>query len=94
MFSMNLILKKTKDSSLKLVLPVWFRGIFLFIALLLGAGLFISSGNSRLWLPAILILGSLMGSLYEEKWIFSKALNKIEYKAGLVILNKKSSYKM
>ncbi len=89
MFSMNLILKEKRDGSLNLVLPLWFRGIFLFIAILLSAGFITSSGSSNQWIPIILILGSLIGSLYEERWIFTEPRKIIEYRTGLLILNKK-----
>ncbi len=95
MFRMNFILKEKKDGSLSLVLPIWFRFLFLFIALVLAAGVFASGPESeRTWIPLLIIALCTAGSLYEEKWIFNISTGKIEYINGVMLINKKIIYKM
>lgn len=95
MSRMNFILKEKKDGSLSLVLSIWFRLLFLFIALLLAAGVFVSGlGSERAWIPLLIIALCTAGSLYEEKWVFNKSTGKIEYTNGLILINKKISYNM
>lgn len=94
MFNMNFKLKKRKDGSLILVMPVWFRIMFLFIAVLLAAGIFATEpGSTRQWIPILIMLACIAGSLYEEKWIFDKSSNKIEYHSGIMFISRKKSFK-
>ena len=94
MFRMSFVLKKKKDGSLSLVLPVWFRLLFLFIVILLSAGVFVSDiGISGQWIPILVIMVCIAGALYEEKWIFNKSKNTICYISGTLIINKKKIYK-
>jgi hypothetical protein len=92
---MSFILKEKRDGTLVLVLPVWFRVLFLFIVLLLAAGVIVSGpGASGQWLPVLIILACTWGALYEERWNFNKEKSKIEYVTGIVILNKKKIYSL
>ncbi len=95
MFRMSFVLKEKKDGSLSLVLPVWFRILFLFIVVLLAAGVFVSGiGASGQWIPILIIIACIGGSLYEEKWIFNKSLNSIKYISGTMVISKKRIYKL
>ena len=94
MLRMSFVLKKRTDGTLILVLPIWFRLLFLFIAILLAAGIYVSSFNvSRQWIPILIIAICLAAALYEEKWIFNKAEKNIEYIIGIMVINKKTIYK-
>ncbi|RKX86460.1 MAG: hypothetical protein DRP58_04435 [Spirochaetes bacterium] len=94
MFRMSFILKQKHDGSLILELPIWFRIIFLFIAVLLAAGVFVSGihANSQ-WIPILIIIACIGGALYEEKWIFNKSENCISYISGTMLINRKKLYK-
>lgn len=95
MFKMNFTLKEKKNGSLCLVLPIWFRILFLFIAILLAAGIFASGSESaRLWIPILLMAGCLAGALYEEKWTFNNLESKIEYVSGFMFLSRKKIFKL
>ena len=95
MFRMSSILKDKKDGTLSLVLPIWFRILFLFIAILLAAGIFASGpGSARLWIPILLIAGCLTGALYEEKWTFNSLESKIEYVSGFMFLRRKKIFRL
>ena len=95
MFKMNFILKKRKDGSLSLVMPIWFRISFLFIVALLGAGIFASGhGSTRLWIPILIMIACTAGALYEEKWIFDRSRGEIDYVSGLMFISRKKSYKL
>jgi hypothetical protein len=92
---MNFKLKKRKDGSLILILPIWFRIMFLFIAALLAAGIYaVGPGSIRQWIPILIMLACIAGALYEEKWIFDKSGNKIEYHSGIMFISRKKSYKL
>ena len=94
MFRMSFVLKKKRDGTLVLVLPIWFRMLFLFIVVLLAAGVFVSGITaSGQWIPILIILMCSFGALYEEKWIFNKSLNSFTYISGTMFLNKKKIYK-
>jgi hypothetical protein len=91
---MSFTLKEKKDGSLCLVMPYWFRLLFLFIAVLLISGIITSGlGAGGQWIPILIIGVCIWGSLYEEKWIFNKQENIIIYLTGIVFLNKKSVFK-
>ena len=94
MFRMSFSLKERTDGTLRLVLPIWFRLLFLFIIILLTAGVIVS-GISALgqWIPILIIIACIGGALYEEKWIFNKLENNIEYISGTMIINKRKVYK-
>lgn len=95
MFNMSFILKKRKDGSLALTLPIWFRIIFLFIAFLLAAGIYATGpGSARQWIPILIMLACIAGSLYEEKWVFDKSGDKIEYHSGIILISRKKIYKI
>lgn len=95
MFRMSFVLKEKKDGSLSLVLPVWFRILFLFIVVLLAAGVFVSGiGASGQWIPILIILACIGGAFYEEKWVFNKAHNNFVYILGTMFINKKKFYKL
>ncbi len=92
-FRMSFILKKRKDGTLSLVLPIWFRILFLFIAILLAAGIFTSGpGSSRAWIPILIMAACIAGALYEEKWTFNSPEGKIEYISGILFIGRKKSY--
>ncbi|MCD6396370.1 MAG: hypothetical protein J7L71_02405 [Spirochaetaceae bacterium] len=94
MFKMSFLLKKTRNGSLSLVLPVWFRILFLFIVIILSAGIFVSDiSTSGQWIPILIIIVCITGALYEEKWIFNKSKNTICYISGTLVINKKKIYK-
>lgn len=94
MFKMSFVLKEKRDGILALVLPLWFRLLFLFIIVLLAAGVFVSGpGASGLWIPILIILACLGGALYEEKWIFNNLEKNIEYTSGIMVVNKRKIYK-
>jgi len=94
MFRMSFVLKEKGDGSLVLTLPVWFRVLFLFIVVLLTAGVVVSGiGASGQWVPILIIITCIWGALYEEKWIFNKSENSVEYISGTMLINKKRSYK-
>jgi len=94
MLRMSFVLKNRKDGSLRLVLPVWFRLMFLFIITLLSAGVFVSGiGAHGQWITIIIILACIGGAFYEEKWIFNKSKNTICYISGTLVINKKKIYK-
>ncbi len=94
MLRMSFVLKTGKDGSLSLVLPVWFRLLFLFIVILLSAGVFVSGiGAHGQWFPILIIIICIAGALYEEKWIFNKSKNTIYYISGTLVINKKKIYK-
>ena len=77
-----------------LVLPIWFRVLFLFIVALLVAGVLVSGiSASGQWVPILIIIACIWGALYEEKWIFNKVENSIVYISGTLFLNKKKIYK-
>ena len=95
MFRMSFSLKEKKDGTLNLVLPVWFRILFLFIAILIAGGI-ITSGiwASGQWIAFLIFSACIAGGLYEEKWIFNKSTGKIVYIFGLIFINKKTKYKI
>ena len=94
MFKMNFILRQKKDGSLYLELPVWFRLMFLFIAVLIAAGVFAAdSARGGILIPIILTAACLVGSVYEEKWIFSADNGTIRYLSGLVFLYRKKEFR-
>jgi len=94
MLRMSFVLKTRNDGSLSLVLPVWFRLLFLFIVILLSAGIFVSGfGVHGQWIPILIIIICIAGALYEEKWNFNGAEKNIEYIFGIMVINKKTIYK-
>jgi len=95
MFKMSFKLKEKLDGSLILVLPIWFRAFFLFIVVLLAAGIFVSGISiSEQWVPILIILACMGGALYDEKWIFNKKENRIEYSSGTLLYSKKKIFKL
>ena len=95
MFRMSFVLKKKRDGTLVLVLPIWFRMLFSFIVVLLAAGVFVSGIAARgQWIPILLIIACIAGAIYEEKWVFNKLQNSIEYITGTMLINKKKIYKI
>lgn len=94
MFRMNFVLKEKGDGSLVLVLPVWFRFLFLFIVILLSAGVIVSGiRESGQWIPILIIIVCIWGAIYEEKWVFNNLNNNIEYISGTLIINRNKFYK-
>ena len=94
MLRMSFVLKTRKDGSLSLVLPVWFRLLFLFIVILLSAGVFVSGFNiPRQWVPILIIAICLAAALYEERWVFNVQMSKIEYSSGLLFYTGKKTYR-
>ena len=95
MFRMSFKLLKRKDGTLNLVLPIWFRLMFLFIAILLAAGVFASgSGSDRIWIPILFISVCIAGAFYKEKWGFNREEGKIEYTSGFIFLSRKKTFKL
>jgi hypothetical protein len=93
MFRMSFVLKKKRDGTLVLVLPVWFRILFLFIIVLLAAGVAVSGmGASGQWIPILIIIVCIVGALYEEKWVFNKLDNNIEYISGLLFYKRRKTF--
>jgi len=90
---MSFVLKEKGDGSLVLALPVWFRILFLFIVVLLSAGVVVSGiGASGQWIPILIIIVCIWGALYEEKWVFNKLDNNIEYIFGILFYKRRKTF--
>jgi uncharacterized membrane protein len=90
LFKMNFVLKEQENGPLSLVLPIWFRILFIFIAVLLGTGIYASSPeNNKQWIPILLTVGCIAGAFYNEKWIFHKNEGTIVHSSGILFITKK-----
>ena len=97
MYKMNLRLKEKVDGSLVFSLGILFRIILLVIAAVLVTGAILSAGSAVStstdgisWFQMVLILLCTAGSLYEEKWLFSRTCSTIEHRSGFIFLSKKT----
>ncbi len=89
MFRINLRIIKKSDSLIILTPGYLFRILFAILCVALIIGLFFDPGDKVPILGIILILISIIGVLYEEKWSFDKEGRIIEYRFGLSIFFKK-----
>ena len=92
-------LKKLSDERLVFSMPLSYKILSSFIALVFFILILFFSSNSpdeallSNIVPFIIFLVSVLSALYHEKWIFDKKSNCITYQFGLVFLYKSKLFK-
>ncbi len=94
MFKLNLILRrKTEDIMIFSPAP-WFRILFLAFAVIVAVGIYSTASegiDGSFIVPFIITAFCIAASLYEESWTFDRENKTVEYKHGLIFLNRKIS---
>ena len=89
MLRINLKLFRKSDSVLVLTPHPIFRILFGVICVALMTGIYLNPGEKIPVIGIILILISIISVFYEERWIFDRKAEIIEYRFGLIFFYKK-----
>jgi hypothetical protein len=90
MLNLHFQLKETAPNRIELVLPVWFRILFLIIA---GALIFGMFNESKVYaVPFIIAVVALLSGLYNEHWIFDRNQQEVESHFGLIFFYRTKHY--
>jgi hypothetical protein len=90
MLNLHFQLRETSPNRRELVLPVWFRILFLIIA---GALIFGMFNEGRVYaVPFIIALVALLSGLYNEHWVFDRDQEQVESHFGLIFLYRTKRY--
>ncbi len=101
LFGIHLTLKQYSEDKLALLIPLRFRLFMIFIALFILFALlnFTLGGITELFtaantVPLLLVLFSLLSSLYQESWTWERSTGLLQYKFGLLFLCKNQTIKL
>jgi len=101
LFGIHLTLKQYSKEKLALLIPLRFRLFMIFIALFILFALlsFTPGGITELLtaantLPLLIVLFSLLSSLYQESWTWEHSTGLLQYKFGLLFLYRNRTIKL
>lgn len=81
--NIQLSIKKSKNKQMVISFPLYYRLIFLLIALLILMSMILNQSTPLF--PTIIFILSCLGALYNESWIFDNSHKTVEKRFGLLI---------
>lgn len=90
MFQFQLVIRRQSNTTLRLSMSIVFRILLLFIAGVFVAGMAMTGAFS--WIPFIILVISVLASLYNDSWIFDKNWKTAEHRFGLLFLFKRKQF--